>query len=52
MPVHDRIINFFEHFLCCSDADVLLGSSQVSSPQHKPHQLDINPGQHSANGNF
>ncbi|XP_031335694.1 endophilin-A-like isoform X6 [Photinus pyralis] len=30
--------------------DVLLGSSQVSSPQHKPQvQLDLRPGQHSAN---
>ncbi|XP_063914976.1 endophilin-A isoform X2 [Zophobas morio] len=25
------------------------GSSQVSSPQHKPHQLELHPGQHSAN---
>ncbi|XP_044257409.1 endophilin-A isoform X2 [Tribolium madens] len=25
------------------------GSSQVSSPQHKPHQLELLPGQHSAN---
>ncbi|KAK4872133.1 hypothetical protein RN001_016257, partial [Aquatica leii] len=30
--------------------DVLLGSSQVSSPQHKPQvQLDLRPGQHSTN---
>ncbi|XP_031335692.1 endophilin-A-like isoform X4 [Photinus pyralis] len=33
-----------------SVTDVLLGSSQVSSPQHKPQvQLDLRPGQHSAN---
>ncbi|XP_030748523.1 endophilin-A isoform X2 [Sitophilus oryzae] len=25
------------------------GSSQVSSPQHKPQQLELHPGQHSAN---
>ncbi|XP_017776282.1 PREDICTED: endophilin-A isoform X9 [Nicrophorus vespilloides] len=25
------------------------GSSQLSSPQHKPHQLELLPGQHSAN---
>jgi endophilin-A len=25
------------------------GSSQVSSPQHKPHQLELHPGQQSAN---
>ncbi|XP_019881764.1 endophilin-A isoform X5 [Aethina tumida] len=29
--------------------DGLLGSSQVSSPQHKPHELQIHPGQQSAN---
>ncbi|XP_056645259.1 endophilin-A isoform X12 [Diorhabda sublineata] len=29
--------------------DVLLGSSQVSSPQHKPYQLELHPGQQSAN---
>ncbi|XP_050519559.1 endophilin-A isoform X6 [Diabrotica virgifera virgifera] len=29
--------------------DVLLGSSQVSSPQHKPYNLELHPGQQSAN---
>lgn len=37
---------------CCSHKDVLLESSQVSSPQHKPQQLELLPGQQSANGNF
>lgn len=36
--------------LNCSHADVLLGSSQQSSPQNKPHHLELLPGQHSANG--
>lgn len=37
---------------CCSDKDVLIGSSQVCSPQHKPQQLELHPGQQSTNGNF
>nr|CAI5852080.1 unnamed protein product [Callosobruchus analis] len=36
-------------FLCFSDKHVLLGSSQVSSPQHKPYHLELHPGQQSAN---
>ncbi|XP_030748525.1 endophilin-A isoform X4 [Sitophilus oryzae] len=32
-----------------SVADGYNGSSQVSSPQHKPQQLELHPGQHSAN---
>ena len=39
--------NFCE---CISKNNVLLGSSQVSSPQHKPYQLELHPGQHSGNG--
>nr|XP_015840842.1 PREDICTED: endophilin-A isoform X5 [Tribolium castaneum] len=30
-------------------SDGVNGSSQVSSPQHKPHQLELHPGQQSAN---
>lgn len=42
---------YFKCLGCGSDSGVLLGSSQASSPQHKPQQLELHPGQHSANGN-
>lgn len=51
MSLSARLILFLKCLSCCSDKDVLLGSSQVSSPQHKPHQLELHPGQHSTNGN-
>lgn len=51
MPFSNYLSNCMK-CLSCSERDVLLGSSNVSSPQHKPHQLDIHPGQHSANGNL
>lgn len=42
---------YFKCLGCGSDSGVLLGSSQASSPQHKPQQLELHPGQQSANGN-
>lgn len=51
MSLSARLLLFLKCLSCCSDKDVLLGSSQVSSPQHKPHQLELHPGQHSTNGN-
>lgn len=49
-PPH--VLSFLKCMICCSEKDGLLGSSQVSSPQHKPHELQIHPGQQSANGKF
>lgn len=51
MSLIARLPLFLKCLICCSDKDVLLGSSQVSSPQHKPYNLELHPGQQSANGN-
>lgn len=51
MSLSALLSTYFKCLGCGSDSGVLLGSSQASSPQHKPHQLELHPGQHSANGN-